>query len=137
MTRDDRILRWELAEVDGQRMKTLALLLADANPIHLSGAAARDLGFPDGPVNQGPSTIALIYNLFEQHTPHERVRRLTVRLLGTVIAGEAIVAEARKTPETSDPAEPGDRVYDVTVEAGGVPVIRGRAVTAPRREERT
>ena len=54
---------WKLDHVDPARMKTLALLLADPNPIHLDAAAARRLGVADRQVNQGPSTMAMAANM--------------------------------------------------------------------------
>lgn len=113
-------LTWRLPEVDAQRMKVLALLLADPNPIHFDPAAASRLGIADVPVNQGPSTIAMIYNLFARTHPGRRVRELNVRLLGNVLAGQEVVVNAR-------PAGDGPG-YDVEVlVAGGTPVVRGRA----------
>jgi len=47
---------WKLDGVDPARMKTLALLLADPNPIHVDQAAARRLAGTDQVVNQGPAT---------------------------------------------------------------------------------
>src|SRR4051794_14208592 len=38
---------WKLQRVDAARMKILALLLADPNPVHLDPAAARRLGIAD------------------------------------------------------------------------------------------
>jgi 3-hydroxybutyryl-CoA dehydratase len=41
---------WKLDRVDPGKMKTLALLLADPNPIHLDAAAARRLGGSAWPI---------------------------------------------------------------------------------------
>ncbi|MGW0630567.1 MaoC/PaaZ C-terminal domain-containing protein [Streptomyces sp. NPDC002758] len=99
-------LTWTLDAVDAARMKTLALILADPNPIHFDLAAAEQLGTGGRLVNQGPSTIAMIYNLFESECPTMRVKRLDVRLLGNVLEGDRVTVEAT-------PAD--DNRYDVVV----------------------
>ena len=71
-------------------MKTLALLLADPNPIHLDAAAARRLGVADRPVNQGPSTMAMAANMVLAAFPGARLVSLRTRLLGLVLAGDSV-----------------------------------------------
>ncbi|HXJ28459.1 MAG TPA: MaoC family dehydratase, partial [Streptosporangiaceae bacterium] len=76
--------------VDPARMKTLALLLADPNPIHLDAAAARRLGVAGRPVNQGPSTMAMAANMLLAAFPGARLTRFSARLLGLVLAGDGV-----------------------------------------------
>ncbi|MCZ4551442.1 MaoC family dehydratase [Gordonia rubripertincta] len=127
---NEHVLRWSVEEVDGQRMKTLALLLGDPNPIHLAGVEAERLGLGTQPVNQGPSTMAMIYNMFEARCPGSRVRRMKVRLLGNVVAGQKIVVTGRSVDEVSG----GNAAYDVEVTADGTVVIAGRAELEIKRE---
>jgi 3-hydroxybutyryl-CoA dehydratase len=81
---------WKLDHVDAQRMKTLALLLADPNPIHLDADAARRLGVAGRPVNQGPSTMAMAANMLLAAFPGARLTRFSARLLGLVLAGDSV-----------------------------------------------
>ncbi|MGH3174570.1 MAG: MaoC family dehydratase [Streptosporangiaceae bacterium] len=81
---------WKLDHVDPARMKTLALLLADPNPIHLDAAAARRLGVADRPVNQGPSTMAMAVNMVLAAFPGARLTSFRSRLLGLVLAGDSV-----------------------------------------------
>jgi acyl dehydratase len=81
---------WKLDQVDAGRMKTLALLLADPNPIHLDAAAARRIGVADRPVNQGPSTMAMAANLLLAAFPGARLISLRTRLLGLVLVGDGV-----------------------------------------------
>jgi acyl dehydratase len=113
---------WRVSEVDAQRMKVLALLLADPNPIHFDAAAASRAGIADVPVNQGPSTMALVYNLFERTHSGRRVQRLNVRLLGNVVAGQAVTV-------TATAGEDGAFAIEVVTD-DGTPVLRGRAELA-------
>ena len=81
---------WKLDHVDPARMKTLALLLADPNPIHLDAAAARRLGVADRQVNQGPSTMAMAANMLLAAFPGARLTRFGTRLLSLVLAGDSV-----------------------------------------------
>ena len=81
---------WKLDRVDPGKMKTLALLLADPNPIHLDAAAARRLGVADRQVNQGPSTMAMAANMLLAAFPGARLTRFGTRLLGLVLAGDSV-----------------------------------------------
>ena len=80
----------QLDYVDPARMKTLALLLADPNPIHFDQAAARRLAGTDRAVNQGPSTMALGVNMLLAAFPGARLVSYRVRLLGLVLAGDGV-----------------------------------------------
>jgi acyl dehydratase len=107
-------LTWRLGDVEAAKMKTLALVLADPNPIHFDPTAASRLGTGGRLVNQGPSTIAMIYNLFAAELPGMRVKRLDVRLLGNILEGDAVTVEATATGETT---------YDVVVKTADGPKL--------------
>ena len=81
---------WKLEHVDPARMKTLALLLADPNPIHLDPAAAKRLAGTDQAVNQGPSTMALGVNMLLAAFPGARLASYRARLLGLVLAQDSV-----------------------------------------------
>ena len=48
--------------VSAEKMKTMAALLSDSNPIHFDVDAVRALGMGERPVNQGPTNMAYIMN---------------------------------------------------------------------------
>ncbi|MRJ75118.1 hypothetical protein GEV29_01065 [Aeromicrobium sp. SMF47] len=126
----DGELTWQLPEVDAERMKVLALLLADPNPIHFDAEAAAGIGAARV-VNQGPSTMATVYNLFEQTHPDHRVARVSFRLLGNVLAGDAVTVSAVPAGEAGS----GREAFDVVVRTGeGATVITARAELVRRRE---
>jgi 3-hydroxybutyryl-CoA dehydratase len=81
---------WKLDQVDPARMKTLALLLADPNPIHFDPAAAKRLAGTDQPVNQGPATMALGVNMLLAAFPGAWLASYRVRLLGLVLAQDSV-----------------------------------------------
>jgi 3-hydroxybutyryl-CoA dehydratase len=81
---------WTLDHVDPARMKMLALLLADPNPIHLDAGAARRLGVANRQVNQGPSTMAMAVNMALAAFPGGRLVSFRSRLLGLVLAEDSV-----------------------------------------------
>lgn len=89
----DTITPWHLPSVDTERMKTMAALLADPNPIHWDVDAVRALGMGDRPVNQGPSNMAYIANMLAAWSGgHQHLRSLRVRFLANVFGGDQLVA---------------------------------------------
>ena len=81
-------------EVDPQRMKTMAVLLRDPNPLHFDPEAVRGLGLGERPVNQGPTNAAYVVNAVLRWAGGGpgALRRLQVRLTGNVLAGDRLTA---------------------------------------------
>jgi 3-hydroxybutyryl-CoA dehydratase len=67
--------------VSAERMKTLAVVLDDPNPIHLVGPR---------PINQGPANFAWMLDMLGEAVPRARVRDFKVRLLATIEDGCAV-----------------------------------------------
>lgn len=89
----DELPQYAIDAVDPARMKTMAALLHDPNPIHWDVAAVRALGMGDKPVNQGPNNMAYVVNMLAQFAGGaERVVRVKVRFLDNVFAGDRLVA---------------------------------------------
>jgi acyl dehydratase len=86
---------WRLDAVDPARMKILALLLADPNPLHFDPDAVIRLGVADRLVNQGPSNMAMLMNMLMEAMPAARIKHFRVRLLGSVLAGDVVEATGR------------------------------------------
>lgn len=117
---------WTLDAVDQEKMKVLALLLADPNPLHFDPAAAPALGIAARPVNQGPSNMAMLVNMLRAAYPGARLRRLRVQLRGSVIAGQPVRAGGQVTGR-----EAGRIRASVWLEAGGAVVLTGDAELEP------
>lgn len=81
-----------IESVSAERMKTLAVVLADPNPIHLDPEAVRALGMGDRVVNQGPANFAWVLDMLRAAVPGAEIRELRVRLLANVFAGDRVVA---------------------------------------------
>lgn len=93
--------------LSAERMKTMAALLQDPNPIHVRPEAVRALGIGDRVVHQGPRNIAFLMRLLGEELPQARIERFTVRFTANVFAGDDIVASGTVSAEGA--AAPGRR----------------------------
>ncbi len=112
--------------VSPEPMKTMAAILDDPNPIHFDADSVRALGLGDRPINQGPSNLGYLMEMLVGFagTP-ERVRRVRVRFLGNVFAGERV--ECTGSVAAVDPAA-GTAQLEVEAHADGRPVLSGTAM---------
>ncbi len=117
-----------IPSVSAEKMKTMAALLADPNTIHWDAEDCRRLGLGDRPVNQGPNNMGYVVNmLMDWAGGPASVRRLKVRFLGNVFAGDRLVASGEVTN-----VRMGDDAIVVECDVllrrdGGEPVLRGKA----------
>ncbi len=96
-----------------EAMKTVAALLHDPNPIHFDKGAVTALGMGDRQVNQGPTNMAYVVNMLAAWTGDPAsVRRLQVRFLGNVFAGDRVSARGVVTGVRE---EDGARFADLDV----------------------
>ena len=130
--RADSLQPWQALEpyviesVSPEPMKTMAAILDDPNPIHYDTASVRALGLGERPINQGPSNLGyLMEMLVEFAGSAERLRRVRVRFLGNVFAGERVEC---KGSVTSVDAAAGTAELAVDASADGRPVLSGIAV---------
>lgn len=92
----DELPDYVIERVDAEKMKTMALLLRDPNPIHWDVDSVRSLGMGDRPVNQGPNNMAYLVNMLAGYAGgFDRVTGLSVRFLSNVFADDRLVAGGR------------------------------------------
>ena len=94
----DVIPSWTVESVPAEKMKTMALLLRDPNPIHWDVDAVRALGMGDRPINQGPTNQAYIVNmLLTWLGDPARLRSMHVRFIANVFGADRVVAGGEVT----------------------------------------
>lgn len=94
----DELPRRIIESVSAEKMKTMAALLGDPNTIHWDVADVRRLGLGDRPVNQGPNNMGYVIDMLTGWSGGpSNFRRLKVRFLGSVFAGDRLVAGGRVT----------------------------------------
>jgi acyl dehydratase len=106
--------------IDPARMKTMAAILDDPNPIHFDAGVVRELGLGEQPVNQGPINLGLLMNVV---LVHGSVRRFRCRFLGNVLAGERLECRGRVTA-----VHGGDATVALAASVGERRVLEGAAV---------
>ncbi len=84
--------------VDAEKMKIMAALLEDPNPIHWDTRVVAQLGLGDAPVNQGPLNMGYIQSMLADWAGgRDRIRDFRSRFLGNVFGGQTVRAGARVT----------------------------------------
>ncbi len=121
----DELPRMAIEAVDAEKMKTMAALLADSNPIHWDVDTVRELGMGDQPVNQGPNNLGYVMNMLGDWAGGaERIQKIRVRFLDNVFAGDRLEAGGSVTAVDVD----GTVECDVWLARDGThPVLAGTA----------
>lgn len=80
-------------EADPERMKTMAALMRDPNPIHWDIKAVRKSGMGDRLVNQGPIGIGYVVSMLTDWIGDTgRLRHIKLRCIGIVFEREKVCA---------------------------------------------
>lgn len=124
---------WEVPAVSAEKMKTMAALLHDPTAIHFDVPTLQALGMGDRPVNQGPLNMGYVMNAVTDWAGGpDRLRRLRVRFLGPVLAGQHL----RVTGTVTDVREvDGETLVDcdvVLAVVDGDPAVSGSATVVLR-----
>ena len=123
-------------DVGVDRMKTMAALLADPNPIHWDTRAVARLGMGERPVNQGPLNMGYLQTMLARWAGgRDRLLDFRVRFLGNVFDGDRVRAAGTVTAVRDDGR--GGRVADCEVRldvVGGDTVMQGTATVALSEE---
>lgn len=121
----DELPRLVIESVDAEKMKTMAALLGDSNPIHWEVATVKELGMGDQPVNQGPNNLGYVMNMLGGWAGGaERIQEIRVRFLDNVFAGDCLEAGGTVTAIGDD----GTVECDVWLARDGThPVLAGTA----------
>ena len=122
----DELPNLVIESVDAEKMKTMAALLADSNPIHWDVDSVRELGMGDQPVNQGPNNLGYVMNMLGDWAGGaERIQQIRVRFLDNVFAGDRLEAGGSVTAVGDD----GTVECDVWLARDGThPVLAGTAI---------
>jgi acyl dehydratase len=123
-----RLEPYVVEAVDPEKMKIMAAILQDPNPIHYDVELVRSLGYGDGAINQGPINMAWFMNSAVAFAGgRERLLHTHMRFLGNVFGGERFVAEGTVSSIDRDA---GTAVLEIECTANGRPVLAGTATVA-------
>lgn len=115
-----------------EKMKLMAALLQDPNPIHWDVDSVRALGMGDRTVNQGPINMAYVMNMLVAWVGDDptRLRGLTLRFRANVFDGDRVEAGGVVTAVRE---VDGQRLADCDVwldVTGGARALAGTATVA-------
>jgi acyl dehydratase len=90
----DALPEWVMAEVSAERMRTMAALLRDPNPLHWDrdAVAALPLGLGHRTINQGPLGLGYMVNMLHAWAGAGCIRRITMRFPQVVLDGDRVTA---------------------------------------------
>lgn len=95
----DSIPEWVMPQVSAERMRTMAALLRDPNPLHWDrdAVAALPLGLGRRTINQGPLGLGYMVNMLHAWAGPGCIRRMVTRFPQVVLDGEEVVARGEVT----------------------------------------
>lgn len=93
----DAIPSWDMPSVSAARMRTMAAILRDPNPVHWDRQACAALGFGERTINQGPLGLSYMLNMLHVWTGPDSVRRLVMTFPMAVLDDDHVTAMGRVT----------------------------------------
>jgi acyl dehydratase len=84
----DRIPEWVMERVSPARMRTMAAILRDPNPLHWDRKVVERLGLGERTINQGPLGVSYMVNMLHAWAGENCIRRIIVRFPNPVILDE-------------------------------------------------
>ena len=103
----DPIPDWVMETVQVERMRTMAAILRDPNPVHWDRAATTALGFGGRTINQGPLGLSYMVNMLHDWAGPGCIMRLFMTFPLVVLDGDHITAQGKVTAVVTD----GDRRF--------------------------
>jgi acyl dehydratase len=88
----DRIPEWTLERVTPERMRTVAAIFRDPNPVHWDREFSERVGLAGRVVNQSPVNLGYVVNMLLAWTGPASLRRLRVEFPAPVLDGDRVMA---------------------------------------------
>ena len=107
-----RLPEWKIESVSAERMKLLAAILRDPNPIHWDPDEVAKRGLGHRVINQGPTNLGYITNMLMDWAGPACLRNLEARFTSNVFGGDEVVATGVVTGVRE---EDGERLVECDV----------------------
>ncbi|MFN0148218.1 MAG: MaoC family dehydratase [Dehalococcoidia bacterium] len=123
----DQIPPWVMESVQPERMRTMAAILRDPNPVHWDRSAVAARGWGERTINQGPLGLSYMLNMLHAWAGPTSVQRIFMTFPLAVFEGDRITARGVVTAIRE---EDGMRLADcdIWLEREGSPrVLDGQA----------
>ena len=89
----DSIPEWDMPRVAPERMRTMAAILRDPNPVHWDRSAVAALGFGERTINQGPLGLSYMLNMLMEWAGPRCIRRVVMRFPEVVLDEDHVIAK--------------------------------------------
>lgn len=89
----DAIPDWDMPSVLPERMRTMAAILRDPNPVHWDGKMMAKMGLGERTINQGPLGLSYMVNMLHTWAGPTCIRRLVMRFPHAVLSGDHVTAQ--------------------------------------------
>ena len=130
VTVGDHIPEWVMPSVSPARMRTMAAILRDPNPVHWDARVVARLGFGEHTINQGPLGLSHMINMLHAWTGPTSIRRIVMRFPQVVLDGDRVIARGRVTAVRESG---GEQLADCDIwldREGSEPPLEGTATVA-------
>lgn len=81
-----------MPSVRPERMRTMAAILRDPNPVHWDPLVVERIGFGRHTINQGPLGLAYMINMLHAWAGPDCIRRIVMRFPQVVLDGDRVAA---------------------------------------------
>lgn len=110
----DDVPAWVMESVTRERMRTMAAILRDPNPVHWDPRVVASMrpGIGQRTINQGPLGLGYMVNMLHDWTGVGSIRRLRMTFPLPVLDGDRIVAMGTVTAVRE---EDGERLADCDI----------------------
>lgn len=128
----DEIPSWDMPHVSAARMRTMAAILRDPNPVHWDRRVVAQMGRGDHTINQGPLGLSYMINMLHAWTGPTSVRRIFMKFPMAIFDADHVTAMGKVTAVRE---ENGERLIDCDIwlhrEGSNKPLAGTATVVAP------
>ncbi|MBO6557348.1 MAG: MaoC family dehydratase [Pseudomonadales bacterium] len=116
---------WEMPSVSRERMRTMAAILRDPNPVHWDHELCNSLplGIGKRTINQGPLGLSYMINMLHAWAGPESVRRVFMTFPKIVLSEDAVTAKGVVTAVLDNHVVE----CDIWLERAGERLLEGKA----------
>ena len=121
----DKIPSWEMPCVERSRMRTMAAILRDPNPVHWDAklVSTLPLGAGERTINQGPLGLSYMVNMLHDWAGPTCIKRLFMTFPKIVLSEDFVIAKGIVTGVSSE----REVTCDIWLERDEVRLLDGNA----------
>ena len=93
----DDIPEWDMPSVTRERMRTMAAILRDPNPVHWDPRSTERWGFKDKTINQGPLGLSYMVNMLHDWAGPTSIKRFVMTFPKAVLSEDHVIARGKVT----------------------------------------